>query len=441
VETVLLFVLGIVVILVGLAISIALHELGHLIPAKAFGVKVGQYMIGFGPTIFSRRRGETEYGVKAIPLGGYISMAGMYPPARAGQRGRTATTGMFEALVQDADAKPHIDTVAEEQRAFYRLPVLKRVIIMVGGPFMNLVLAVLFMAIVLCGFGVPQASTTVGSVSECLVPITADRDTCAPADPEAPAFAAGVQPGDRIVSIDGTPIETWEDSRAILRESPDVPLELVVERDGEEVDLTLTPALTEVYVYDERGEQVVDAAGEPVVEKVGFVGIAPASEVVRQPVTAVLPAVGDNIARLVTVISHLPERVVDLAIATFGPEERDPNGLIGVIGIGRIAGEITSLNSVPVADRAAALIQLVAGLNVALFVFNLIPLPPLDGGHIAVALIDGVRRAFAKLFKRPTPKPIDAAKVIPVTLAVTMLLGGLTLLLVIADIIKPISIL
>ena len=312
---------------------------------------------------------------------------------------------------------------------------------MFGGPFMNLVLAVLFMGIVLCGFGVPQATTTVGSVSECIVPIGETRDECASTDPEAPAFAAGVKPGDRIVSIDGTPIETWDDSRAILRASPDEALAFEVERDGEIIDLTVTPALTEVYVYDADGQPVEDAAGEPRVEQVGFVGIGPASETVRQPVSAVLPAVGDNIARLVTVISNLPERVVDLAVATFGPEERDPNGLIGVIGIGRIAGEISSLNSVPVADRAAALIQLVGGLNVALFVFNLIPLPPLDGGHIAVALIDGIRRIVAKLFRRPPPKPIDAAKVIPVTLAVTVLLGGLTLLLVIADIIKPISIL
>ena len=186
-ESALLFVLGIIIILIGLAVSIALHELGHLVPAKLFGVKVAQYMIGFGPTIFSRRRGETEYGVKAIPLGGYISMAGMYPPARAGQRGRTATTGMFEVLVQDADAQPHVDTVEEERRAFYRLPVWKRVIIMVGGPFMNLVLAVVFTAIVLCGFGIPQSTTTIGSVSECLVPVTADRTDCAAGDPDAPA--------------------------------------------------------------------------------------------------------------------------------------------------------------------------------------------------------------------------------------------------------------
>src|SRR5215218_6025038 len=110
VDSVLPFIIGVVVVVVGLAVSIGLHEIGHLVPAKLFGVKVAQYMIGFGRTIFSFRRGETEYGLKMIPLGGYISMAGMYPPAHAGQRGRTATTGMYEALVQDPDAREHVDS-------------------------------------------------------------------------------------------------------------------------------------------------------------------------------------------------------------------------------------------------------------------------------------------------------------------------------------------
>ncbi|MEQ1736956.1 MAG: site-2 protease family protein, partial [Rhodoglobus sp.] len=101
-ETVLLFVLGVLIILVGLALSIGLHEIGHLVPAKKFGVKVGQYMIGFGPTIWSRKFGETQYGFKAFPLGGYISMAGMFPPARKGGKPRTASTGFFDTLVQDA---------------------------------------------------------------------------------------------------------------------------------------------------------------------------------------------------------------------------------------------------------------------------------------------------------------------------------------------------
>lgn len=441
-ESVLLYILGILIILIGLGISIGLHEVGHLLPAKKFGVKVGQYMIGFGPTIFSWRRGETQYGIKALPLGGYISMAGMYPPAREGARGRTATTGMFETLVQDDNkAAVHVDTVEEEERAFYRLPVLKRVIIMLGGPVMNLLLAILFFGIVLCGFGVPTTTTTIGSVSECLVPVTATRTDCESGDPAAPAYEAGLRPGDRIVAVDGTPVAAVSDITPVIRDSAQTPITVTVERDGAQQDLTVTPALSERYVYDDQGKQVTDADGKPETEKVGFIGIGWATENQQQPVTAVLPAVGDTIGRLVTTISHLPQRVVDLAVQTFGPGERDPEGLIGVVGVGRIAGEITSLNTVPVADRAASLIQLVGGLNIALFVFNLIPLPPLDGGHIVVALIDGVRRLFAKLRGKERPKPIDAAKVIPVTLVVATLLGGLTILLLVADIIKPISVL
>jgi membrane-associated protease RseP (regulator of RpoE activity) len=442
VETVLLYILGILIILVGLAISIGLHEIGHLLPAKKFGVKVGQYMIGFGPTLFSWRRGETQYGIKALPLGGYISMAGMYPPARAGARGRTATTGMFETLVQDDNKSAvHVDTIEEEERAFYKLPILKRVVIMLGGPVMNLLLAILFFGIVLCGFGIPTSTTTIGNVSECLVPVTAQRTDCEASDPNAPANEAGLEPGDRIVAIDGTPVGEVSQITLLIRDSAEKPLTVTIERDGQQEERTVTPALSTRYVVDSQGRQVLDADGKPATEKVGFIGIGWASEVRQQPVTAVLPFVGDTMGRLVTTIAHLPQRVVDLAVQTFGPGERDPEGLIGVVGVGRLAGEITSLNSVPVADRASSLIQLVGGLNIALFVFNLIPLPPLDGGHILVALIDGVRRVFAKATGRQKPLPIDAAKVIPVTLVVASLLGGLTLLLVIADIIKPISIL
>ncbi len=438
-ETVLLYILGILIILVGLAISIGLHEVGHLIPAKKFGVKVGQYMIGFGPTIVSWRRGETQYGIKAIPLGGYISMAGMYPPAKQGERGRSATTGMFETLVQDDSAKLHVDSVEEEARSFYRLPVYKRVIIMLGGPVMNLLLAIVFIGIVLCGFGIPVSTTTIGSVTECLVPASANRTTCEPGDPAAPAYGAGLMPGDRVTAVDGKPIADPTEATSIIRASSGTALPITIDRAGTTKNLTITPALTERYVLDSQGRKTLDAAGNPVTEKVGVIGVGWANEVQRQPVTAVLPMVGDNIVRLVTVIGHLPQRVVYLAVSTFGPGQRDPNGLIGVVGVGRIAGEITSLNSVPVADRASSLIMLVGGLNIALFVFNLIPLPPLDGGHIVVALIDGVRRIFSKITRKPDPRPIDAAKVIPVTLVVATLLGALTVLLLIADIIKPIT--
>lgn len=441
-ETVLLYILGILIMVVGLALSIGLHEVGHLVPAKRFGVRVGQFMVGFGPTIWSKRFGETEYGIKAVPLGGYISMAGMYPPLKPGGRARNASTGFFETLMQDArTASTDTIAVGEEHRVFYSLATWKRVIVMLGGPFMNLLIGLVLYAVVLCGFGIAQESTTVGSVSECVIPSTSSATECTPDDELAPGAAAGLAPGDRFLSLDGTEVASWDEATAIIRSSAGETIEIVVDRNGATVSLEATPLLTERYVVDDAARIVEGPDGEPIVEEVGFLGIGTALETVQQPITAVLPAVGDNVIRVVGIIANLPQRLIDVWNAAFGPEERDPEGPISVVGVGRIAGEITSLNTIPVAERAAALIGVLASLNIALFVFNLIPLMPLDGGHVATALFDAVRRGFAKLRGKEDPGPFDVAKLIPLTFVVVIALGLMSLLLIYADLVKPISIL
>jgi membrane-associated protease RseP (regulator of RpoE activity) len=447
--TVLLFILGVLLVAVGIALSIALHEVGHLVPAKLFKVRVTQYMVGFGKTIWSRRRGETEYGIKAVPLGGYVSMIGMYPPAKdqADHPGavRRSSTGMFQQLAEDArSAAAEQLRPGDEDRVFYKLPVWKRIIIMLGGPFMNLVIGTVLIGVVLVGFGTARPTATVSEVYQCVVPASQQAQTgqqdCLPSDPVAPATAAGIRPGDKIVSFDNRPVTDWYELTGWIREAAGEKTAIVLERGGRTISTTITPIRTERPVLDDNNQPVLDAAGKQVTEQAGFVGMGPATALVPEPASAVLPAVGENLQSIAGVVLALPQRVADVAKAAFSDEPRDPNGPISVVGVGRIAGEISAMEDVPLQARLASLIGLLGSLNLALCVFNLIPLLPLDGGHVAGALWEAVRRRVARLFRRPDPGPVDIAKLLPLTYVVAALLMGMGALLIYADIVKPVNI-
>lgn len=434
------FIIGILIIVIGLGVSIALHEIGHLVPAKKFGVRVGQYMVGFGPTLWSRRIGETEYGVKALPLGGYISMAGMYPPSPAGAEGEggKAGAGFFKAMVQDARSANDETLEGADDRVFYKLPVYKRVIVMLGGPVMNLLFAVVLFTVLFSGIGVPGATTTVESLSECVVPAGSTQTECQPGDTPAPANAAGFEPGDVIVSVGGTEIATFAEASTIIRDSPGAPLQVVVSRDGEPHTLTLVPTLAERQMIDANGQAVLGADGTPEIVEVGFAGITAATGLIRQPIWAGVEATGENVAAVAGIILQLPEKLYNIAVSLFTGGERDPNGPLSVVGVGIIAGEVAAMD-IPIMSRIGGVIGLLASLNIALFVFNLLPLLPLDGGHVVVALWEGVKRVFARIFGLPAPKPVDATKLVPITFVVVVALVIMGGLLIAADIFNPVD--
>lgn len=428
------FIIGILILLVGLTVSIGLHEIGHLVPAKKFGVHVGQYMIGFGRTLWSRRKGETEYGVKLLPLGGYISMAGMYPVrARVGgeKRGR-----FFASMVQDSqEANAETMEGVDPSRAFYRLPIWKRIVVMLGGPVMNLILAVVLFGVLFSGIGMQQTTTTLAAVSPC---VASAQGECTAADPVGPASAAGLLPGDRIVSLSGREVTDFAEVSAIVRDNPGRALTLVYLRDGAEHTTTLTPATVEQPVIGPDGKPVVGANGEVETAPAGMIGVTSQVDYVKAPLWEAPRMAAENVTAVAQMIVRLPAILVDTVAGLFTGAERDPNGPISLVGVGALAGGVASADA-PVLDRIAAMFGLLGSLNVALFVFNLLPLLPLDGGHIAVALWDGVRRIWAKLRGKEAPAPTDASVLTPVTLVVVVALIAMTVVLAIADVVNPVK--
>lgn len=468
-----------------IALSIGLHEVGHLMFAKLFKVRVPKFMIGFGPTVVSFKKGETEYGLKAIPAGGFISMIGMYPPNKPAQtqpvedqpdenhgpadrsegapaapaaaslsryddgrrpapelvrddQGRSG--GAFRQLAYDARAQANEEVgPGDENRVFYKLPVWKRLLIMLGGPLMNLLIAVAILGILVTTVGVSKPSTTVAAVSECVQTQSEAGLQCTASDPQAPAAVAGLRAGDKIVAYNGEEVDSWEELTAKITTTAGTENTLSYEREGQRHQTTIEPIATERALTNIFGAPQRNWDGTVRTGNVGFIGIVSETEHGTAPIGEAFTMVGQQIGAVGSVIVVLPQMLIHTVATTVAGEERDPNGPISIVGVGRIAGEISALEEVTLADRMTSLLSLTAGLNVALFVFNMIPLLPLDGGHIAGALWEGLRRRVAKLFGRKDPGPFDAAKLLPLTYVVFGLFMIMGLTLIVADLINPVK--
>ena len=331
----LLYTLGVLIFAFGLLLSIALHEIGHMVPAKKFGVKVTQYMVGFGPTVWSRKRGDTEYGLKAIPLGGYIRMIGMVPPRADGKVSRwpRRMATAIEDFRQVSRAEVQID---DEHRQFYRLTPGKKMIVMLGGPCMNLLIYLVLTVFLVMTIGVPHAdeTTRVASITKCLVPATstdATKTTCPAGAKDAPAYHR-LQPGDRILAVDGTPIKSWSQLVAIIEPSANKPLAMQVQRKGQIVSISITPVRNLKYVNGSSTKT----------KEAGYLGISAAVHQYYEtlPITGVPGQIGSQLNLGVQALGRYPEKIASLYRTVFDGQKRDPQGAVGVVGIGRISGDL-----------------------------------------------------------------------------------------------------
>jgi membrane-associated protease RseP (regulator of RpoE activity) len=373
--------LGTLAFVIALLLSVMVHEFGHYLTAKRFGMKVTEFFLGFGKRIWSFTRGETEFGIKAIPAGGYCRIEGMTP----------------------RDEMP----AGEESRAFYGASTLQKLIVLGAGSFAHFVIGFLLIFSILFGVGVNTLLSDITQVS-----------------PNSAAAAAGFQPGDKIVEVEGKKVTDWYQDAKVIATSDGRELSFKVERDGKEIFLTAAPT----YLESEK-RYVLGVVTKVGTKREGFVTS------IKDSARATGVLTRESAKALVA----LPTKVPQLIRQTFGDEERDPNGLVGVVGAARVSGEAVGSQKLDSTERFGTFLLLVASLNIFVGLFNLLPLLPLDGGHMAVAIADAIRAFFARLRGRPRPAAIDVNVLTPLTMGVFAVLAVLTVILLIADIFNPVS--
>jgi membrane-associated protease RseP (regulator of RpoE activity) len=366
--------LGVVLFIISILLSIGLHEFGHFITAKKFGIKVDQFFIGFGPSLWSVKKGETEYGVKALPFGGFVRIAGMNP---------------FEEIAPEDSA-----------RVFKAKKPWQRAIVLSAGSFTHFILGLAILAAIFAAYGAPMPSTRIGSVQATLE------------GKPGPAAAAGFKPGDVLVSIQGHPIHEWDDATSILHSSAGKVVTIVVRRGGKLVELH--PRLAD------------HSPSLPPGNHVGYLGIGAATVTHHYgPISAITTAgkdVGQGMWLSLQALGKLfaPSSIHRLFSQVAGNQPRtieDPSTVVGITGqAGGLLGH----------GNLAGFLSLIAYFNIFIGTLNLLPLPPLDGGHLAVVAYEKIRR-----------REVDMRKLIPITVTVISIFGSLFLLLLYLDIVRP----
>ncbi|MDR0950096.1 MAG: M50 family metallopeptidase [Candidatus Ancillula sp.] len=398
----------IILIILGIAISIALHELGHLIPAKIFHVPVTEYFIGFGPTLFAKKVGETLCGVKLIWLGGYTKIVGMFPNKNIGIKHSKlgiAWDKRFENIITSARQESLDEVTSDiEPRAFYNLTCGKKIVVMLGGILTNLFLGFLCFVLAFTVIGGSQPVPTVEKMSA----VTGTVE---------PAKEAGLEVGDKIIKINDTQIDNWQKLLDTVNglKSPDA--KIVYERNGEEKETTIHAEkdMNGAYKFG------IQAATEPIHATLGESAAITLS-------TTLMTA-----AAIVTIPVQLFNTIKTLL--TGG--ERS-SSLVSIVGLGEVAVASTTQGESTPAQKFAGIVSLIGSLNIALFIFNLIPLLPFDGGQAVNAIYEGLKRGIAKIRKKPRPAPSDLARSMPVSYFVWGILIIMSIILILADIVNPI---
>jgi len=391
--------IGALAFVVALLLSIMVHEFGHYLTAKKFGMKVTEFFLGFGAKLWSFTRGETEFGIKAIPAGGYCRITGM---------------STHEELSPE-----------DEPRAFVRASTLKRLIVLGAGSFTHFLLGFALIFLIFFGIGIPASQPVIDRVLPCITEPSAPSLACTSTSTPSPALRAGLKVGDRVISINGKIVKNWSEDILIVRRSAGKSVTLVIERGGENATVIVTPAA-----------QIVNGATTGILGIYSKIGLQREGLVTATKDTG---ALGSSIfTTSIRSLISLPTKIPALFRQTFLGDNRDPNGLVGVVGAAQASAATVSNHSMSSGEKIESFLLIIASLNIFIGIFNLFPLLPLDGGHMALALVDGFRRIWARRRSRPVPHPVDLEILTPVTIVVFVLLAGLSLMLLAADIFNPV---